>query len=62
MLANFEPIIRSYVSEEVAKYTVDTLTDNKGVIQEVVLAKLRAELGSSDTLIGVSLYIVADSR
>ena len=62
LISGYEPIIRSYVSEEVAKYTIDTLMDNKGVIQEVVLSKLRTELGSSDTLIGVSLYIIKDSR
>lgn len=62
LIAGYEPIIRSYVAEEVSKYTIDTLTENKGVIQEVLLAKLRSELGTSETLIGVNLNITTDSR
>ena len=62
LIAGYEPIISAIVKEEVSKYTIDTLADNKNVIQEIVLAKLRTELGSADILIGVNLNITTDSR
>ncbi|MBO5354304.1 MAG: flagellar basal body-associated FliL family protein [Lachnospiraceae bacterium] len=62
LIAGYEPIIQSIVSEEVSKYTVDTLGENKTVIQEAVLSRLRTEFEAADLVIGVDLFMTYESR
>lgn len=62
LLANYEGIIRGIVSEEVSKYTTDTLDANKDLIQKTIRTKLSTEFGTTDLLIGVVLNWTYDSK
>lgn len=62
LIANYESIIRSIVSEEVAKFTVDNIDENKDLIQKTVLTRLSTEFGTTDLLIGVVLQWTHDSK
>ena len=57
LLAGYEPIIRTIVSDEVSKHTTDTIGESKTAIQKDILEKLRTELESSDLVIGVDLFM-----
>ena len=57
LLVNYEPIIKSIISEEVAKYNVSTIGESKKDIQTEVLSRLRTEFESVDFLVGVDLMI-----
>ena len=62
LLANYEPIIRSIISDEIAKYTTDNLNENKDAIQKIIRTKLGTEFGTTDLLIGVDLNWTYDSK
>ncbi len=57
LLLNYESIIKSIISEEVAKYNVNTIGESKKAIQTEVLSRLRTEFESTDFLVGVDLII-----
>ncbi len=57
LLVNYEPIIKSIISEEVAKHNVNTIGEGKREIQTEVLSRLRTEFESVDLLVGVDLMI-----
>ena len=57
LLAGYEGIIKSIVSEEVSKYNVNNIGESKRIIQADVLERLRTEFESSDLLVGVDLTI-----
>ena len=57
LLANYESIIKSIISEEVAKYTVNEIGEAKRTIQTEVLGRLRTEFESVDFMVGVDLII-----
>ena len=57
LLLSYEPIIKSIISEEVAKYTVNEIGGAKKAIQTEVLSRLRTEFESTDFMIGVDLMI-----
>ncbi len=56
-LASYESIIKSIVSEEVGKYTVETLAEGKKFIEERVLSRLNSEFQSTEFLIGVDIFM-----
>ena len=62
LLANYEPIIRSIISDEISKYTTDNLNENKDAIQKLIRTKLSTEFGTTDLLIGVDLNWTYDSK
>ena len=62
LIPGYEPIIEGIVKEEVSKYTVDTLGENKDIIEEEVLSKLRTEFEAPDLVIGVDLSMTYESR
>ena len=62
LLANYEPIIRSIVGEEIAKYTTENLNANKDLIQKTIRTRLSTEFGTSDLLIAVDLNWTYDSK
>lgn len=57
LLANYEPIIKSIISEEISKYNINTIGENKKAIQTEILSRLRTEFESTDVLVGVDLLI-----
>lgn len=57
LLLSYEPIIKSIISEEVAKYTVNQIGEAKKAIQTEVLSRLRTEFESTDFMVGVDLMI-----
>ncbi len=57
LLLSYEPIIKSIINEEVAKYTVNQIGESKKAIQTEVLSRLRTEFESTDFMIGVDLMI-----
>ena len=57
LLVSYEPIIKSIISEEVSKYTVNQIGEAKKAIQTEVLSRLRTEFESTDFMIGVDLMI-----
>ena len=57
LLAGYEGIIKSIVSEEVSKYNINNIGESKRIIQAEVLDRLRTEFESSDLLVGVDLTI-----
>ncbi len=62
LLANYESVIRNMVSEELSKYTTDTLDENKDAIQKTIRTRLSTEFGNTDLLIGVVLNWTYDSK
>ena len=62
LLANYEPIIRSIVGEEISKYTTENLNGNKDFIQKTIRTRLSTEFGTSDLLIAVDLNWTYDSK
>ena len=62
LLANYESVIRNIVSEEVSKYTTDTLDANKDEIQKMIQTRLSTEFGNTELLIGVVLNWTYDSK
>ncbi len=61
-LINYESVIRNIVSEEVSKYTTDSLDANKDAIQRMILTRLSTDFGTTDLLIGVVLNWTYDSK
>ena len=62
LLANYEPIIRSIVGDEISKYTTENLNENKDLIQKTIRTRLSTEFGTSDLLIAVDLNWTYDSK
>ena len=56
-LADYERIVISKVSDQVAAYTIETIIGSKEEICDKVLEALRTEFGSADFLIDVDLNI-----
>ena len=57
LLVSYEPIIKSIISEEVSKCTVNQIGEAKKSIQTEVLSRLRTEFESVDFMVGVDLII-----
>ena len=62
LLVNYESVIKTIVSEEIAKYTTDNLDENKDAIQKMLWTRLSTEFGTTDLLIGVVLSWTYDSK